>query len=418
MASPDLASVSSLTRPRLLVAGVALVTFGIKVWFATTTYGTNDIRHWLDFAAAVRQFGPIQIYGYGFPHAGVTTLYNHPPLIGYYLQLLNGLTHVGIPVKASLRIVSSLADVATVFLVFELLRSRASLRRATIGAVVVACSPILIIVSGFHGNTDPVFVMFVLLGVWLFAERDNPIGAGVALALALGVKIVPVVALPVLFAYALRRGRSATIRFTASFALVSAVYWLPALAEQGKNVRQKVIGYSGYNPHVWGLDAFGGRRGGTAWQRAIEGQGHFLIVAACALVPALAVWLRPERVVPATCLSLVAFLAFTPSSATQYFAWAAAPSVVLSVEAGLAYNLLGGALLIHVYDRWNGWHFPWHRAYASIFTRHEEAFGFIPWACLLVVVAFAARELLRHDPTEDRLVPAAVGRKGDLVDRR
>jgi Gpi18-like mannosyltransferase len=137
-------------RRRLVIIAATVILIP-KLILAATTYGTNDIFHWFDFLNAVQHTGPIGVYSYPFEHS----LYNHPPLIGYYLELIGAGTHIGLAANFSIRAVSSLADVASAVLVFELLRTRRPLPEATFAGIIVACSPILLIVSGFHGNTDP-----------------------------------------------------------------------------------------------------------------------------------------------------------------------------------------------------------------------------------------------------------------------
>jgi hypothetical protein len=359
-----------------------------KLIMSATTYGTNDIFHWLDFLNAVQRVGPIQIYSYPFR----SSLYNHPPLIGYYLEVISAGTHVGLAANFSIRAISSLADVVTALLVFELLRARRPLREATFAGVVVACSPILLIISGFHGNTDPVFTMLVFLSVYLLADREAPVLSGAALALALGVKIVPVIVVPCLLIYALRRGRSTLLRFVASFTAVSALFWAPALLEQWSEVLRNVIGYPGLNAHEWGLDQLAHIAADPGWASRFEGPGRMLVVAICAVLPALLVWRRPDFLMQGVALALAGFLALTPTFGTQYLVWGAAAVVLLTPRVGLAFNLLAGALLAKVYTRWsNG--LPWNQAHSSAFTSHERAFAMAVWAVLVLALFDGARRL-------------------------
>jgi Dolichyl-phosphate-mannose-protein mannosyltransferase len=380
-------------RCRWIVIAVALAMLVPKLILAATTYGTNDITHWFDFLNAVEKVGPIGIYGYPFTHS----LYNHPPLIGYYLEVIGAGTHLGLAANFSIRAVSSVADVATAVLVFELLRVRRGLRNATFAGVVVACSPILLIISGFHGNTDPVFIMLLFLSVHLLVDRKAPILAGTALALALGVKIVPVVVVPCLLVYALHRGRATLFRFAGGFAAVSALFWVPALLQQWGAIRHNVIGYSGSPSHVWGLAQLGQIAGNPTWATWLEGPGRMLIVAICALVPALLVWRRPDCVVYGVAFALAAFLALTPTFGTQYLVWGAAAVMLLSPGGGLAFNLLAGVLLAKVYTRWNGG-LPWNQARASLFTPGEGVFGLLVWAVLVWALIEAARRLPARPP--------------------
>jgi len=380
-----------LVRARLLVLGLSSVVLVLKLRVAWTTYGTNDIASWLNFARGVQQRGPSGVYSYPFVHS----LYNHPPLIGYYLELLNGARTLGLDLPFTLRATSSLADVGTAVLVFELVRRRRSLAAAAAAGLVVGASPILFIISGYHGNTDPVFVLLVLLSVYLLADRDLPVLAGAAMALSLGVKIVPVVALPCLLAYALVRGRNTLLRYAAGLAGVSLTFWTVALLTEFNFLRRNVFGYAGSGSGIreWGIGQLGVWAGQPNWATYLEGPGRLLIVALCALVPAALVWRRPTLLLNGVALSLAAFLAFIPAFGTQYMAWAVAAALLLGLRGGLAFSLVGGALLLHVYNRWSGG-LPWYYARSTAFTPGERVFGIGVWALLVGVVFGGARHML------------------------
>ena len=53
-------------------------------------------------------------------------------------------------------------------------------------------------VSGFHGNTDPVMVMFLVLAAHM-CLKERPILAGLFLALSCQIKIVPLLFVPIFF---------------------------------------------------------------------------------------------------------------------------------------------------------------------------------------------------------------------------
>ena len=42
----------------------------------------------------------------------------------------------------------------------------------------LAVAPPSILISGFHGNTDPVMILFVLLSMYLLDRKDYPAFAG------------------------------------------------------------------------------------------------------------------------------------------------------------------------------------------------------------------------------------------------
>ena len=386
-----------------------------KLIIAHRTFGTNDVAHWLDFARGIRASGPVSIYSFHFTYS----FYNHPPLIGYYLRALNAAnTHLGISLPFGLRAVSSIADVASALLVFEIVRRRASLRNAILAGAGTAASPILFLVSGFHGNTDPVFVLFVLLAAFLLADKDRPVLAGCAMAIAISIKIVPVVAIPCLLAYAYRRGRRSLVNFSAGLAGMAFLIWAPALFTQWPEIKSNVLGYTGGKTHDWGIAEIGRLTNQPGWATYVEGNGRNLVVAFCALVPAILVWRNPRVLVQGVALSLLSFLTLTPTFGVQYMAWAAAPAFVLGVSAGYAFNLLGGLFLYIIYDRWSRG-LPWYRAYASpqVF-QDERTLGLVVWAVLLAILAVSIRQLARIPspsgpppiPTEDSLAHSTATR--------
>ncbi len=380
-----------VARARRLVLLLALIAFGLKLIIAATTYGTNDIRHWTDFVNGVAGRGPVGVYGIHFERS----FYNHPPLIGYLLELVNFGRHHGFSIQFSIRSVASLADVASAVLVFELLRRRRSLREATWAGGLVAFSPVLFVISGFHGNTDPIFVMLTLLALYLLGDRDKPVAGGIAMGLAIGIKIVPVVAVPALLVLALTKGRRPLIRFSAGFLAAFGITWLPALIGQGPAVRKDVLGYAGSGISQWGLIQIGHWFGNPGWANFLIGTGRFPVVLLCAVVPALLVWRRPGMATEAVGLSLVAFLFLSPAFGTQYLVWAMAGAYLLNFGWATVYNVGAGLVLFKVYTRWSHG-FPWdHANYWGL--DHVELIGaLLVWTCLGIISGLGIRRILRQ----------------------
>jgi hypothetical protein len=377
-------------RARQVVALVALAFLGGKLFIAANTYGTEDIRTWLGFAHGVAERGPVGVYGIDFTALN-GTLYNHPPLIGYFLMLTNGLAELGLPLKVTLRAVSSAADVASALLVFEILRTRGSLGRATASAFAVAASPVLVLISGYHGNTDPIFLMLVLLGSFLLIDKQRAIAGGSVLALALGIKLVPIVVLPVVAAYLVRHRRDLLPRATGAFFLTFAVVWGPALFSDFHSVREHVLGYGGIPDRPWGLVNLANSFGRTGTASFLVDPGKYLVLMIASLIPAAMVWRKPTTAMPAVGLSLVIFLSLSPAFAVQYLAWAVAASYLLDFWLATVYNLLGGLVLYEIYDRWNGG-LPWTEvAPGQVMTPSELTLLALLWAALLSVLARGSR---------------------------
>ncbi|HEY2044709.1 MAG TPA: glycosyltransferase 87 family protein [Jatrophihabitans sp.] len=388
----------SVRRARRSIVAVAVLFLALNVVVMTSTFGTNDILHWQDFLAGVRSAGPIGVYGVHFPRS----LYNHAPLTGYFLVVVNWLSDRGVPFNDTIRLTSSLSDVPAALLVFELLRKRVPLRAATIAGFGVAASPILVIIAGFHGNTDPIFMMLVVLALWLLADRQAPLAAGIVLGLAVSIKVVPIVVVPVLIGYALRTSRRVTILLLAGLGSVFVLLWVPVLVTHFGAIRQNVLGYPGGLTPQWGLSSAANFVGGKSLVDVLTGPARLLIVALCALVPAWLVWRRPDQVVSAGALSMVAFLALIPSFGTQYLTWGLATAYLLDVWFATVYNVLGGVLLFVVYDRWAGG-LPWDRAYYHDFTTSEKQLAVLVWVVLLGAIVFGVRRM-----TTRRALPVSV----------
>lgn len=374
----------SVRSARLLILAFAVPVLLLKLVIAATTFGTNDIVHWGDFLMGVRKAGPVGIYALTFP--ANHSFYNHPPLIGYLLSFVNIVQDAGIPYRFTIRAISSLADLGTGLVVFELLRRRISLRRARTAAILVAVSPISVMVSGFHGNTDPIFVFLVFLAVLLLVDLHRPGLGGVAIALAIGIKIVPMVAIPVLAIYVLRRDRREFWRWLTGFVIAFAITWGPALLMQFDALRRDVIGYSGVGRSPWGIEQIGHWLGDPTWVASFAGTGRSLVVVICAVVPTIAVWRRGEVVVPAVGWALIGFLALAPTWGAQYMVWPVAACYLIGISWGTAYNVAGGVVLFMIYNRWSGG-LPWYRARATwVVPLHELVAMQVPWLVLVVVL--------------------------------
>lgn len=388
-----MATLPIFSRPRILILAVAVPVLLLKCWMAARTFGTNDIAHWGDFTAAVRSDGPVGIYGLTFR----SSYYNHPPLMGYVLWLVNGVENLGIPYRFTIRALASLFDVGSAFVLFALLRPRRGVVEATVAGLLIAASPLLFVLSGFHGNTDPDFVLLTLLAVYLLVDRRLPGPAGIAIALAMGIKVVPVVVIPALAVYAWRRSSRAFLQFAGGFAVVFVLTWGPALLNQFQAIRTHVIGYNGNGYSLWGFMQIGHWLGDPWWVPVLGGAGRVLLVLVCALVPAIAVWRRPDVVLPAVAWAFIVFLGFATTFGVQYLVWPVALGFLVRFGLAAVYDLTAGVVLIEVYDRWSGG-LPWNRAHASAFTTSEKIALLVPWA-LLLALAVLATFIIFRDPS-------------------
>jgi uncharacterized membrane protein len=382
-------------RGRLAVISVAAVVTVLKLEVAARTAGTNDVGYWGAFAQGVRHFGPVGVYGH---ELRLPVVYNHGPLAGWLLVAINWiLDHHVLSFEFLIRVPACLADFATALLVFELMRLARSQRQAAIAAILVICSPVLFVVSGFHGNTDPVFVAFSLLSVYLLVVRGWAFAAGVAFGIALSIKLVPVVLVPLLLVVLVRLGWRRLAAFAAGGAIVFVLLWVPVLVSRWHAFREDVLGYSGSSLRQWGLPQFlswTDLPGAGGW---LAGPGRFVILLVCGLTAAAVVWRRPDAVVPAVGLSFVLFLLLSPAFGMQYLAWALAAAYLIDTAAATAYNVAASLFVVVVYDHWNdGYPWHWYAAWAVPFSSGELVLMVVTWICL-AAVGLVGLGLLRGD---------------------
>lgn len=407
MIAPTSADVTRLRRARLAVAGLAAAVTVAKLVLAATTVGSGDLLLFHQFVDGVARYGPIGIYGHDLvPDDEYPPLYNHAPLSGWWLLAVHHLTTHGIgSVAFWIRVPSSLADLAAASIVFELARTLRSLRQATVAGLLVAASPVLLIGSGFHGNTDSVFVGLVLAAVWLLVVRRWPAAAGVATVLALSVKIVPIVVVPAVAVAAWRQGRRAFAMFCAGAGAVLALLWVPVLVRRPVGFVRDVLGYTGGLPRRWGWPQF------AAWAgvpdgliEALAGPGRWVALAVATAVPALIVWRRADRLPGAVALALVLFVLLMPAFGIQYLTWPLAVAYLLGTAPATGYNAAVSALYVIAYGRWCGatWPWQWHRASVDALNPTETVVAAVGWAALAAVAGFGISALRRPDQRADR----------------
>jgi hypothetical protein len=320
--------------PPAAIAG-ALVALAAKLLLAATTFGSTDVRSFLYFVLRNRATGPISVYEH-------VKEFNHPPPMIFALDAIHRWTEAtGASFAFGLRLPSILADLGTFLLVASCLQPARGFARTAL--VLLALAPVSIFVSGFHGNTDPVMIFFVVLSVALLERSQAAWLAGAAMGLALDVKIVPLVFWPTIFLW-LPEGRKRAEYFGAAL-FVALASWSPVLLDSPALVARRVFGYSSSYGH-WGLSRL-------LPAAIFEGYGRFLLLGAIAGVSA---WMNRGLRRPALFrqIGVVAFtfLALTPGFGVQYLAWLVPFAVALPLAAGFSFHAASGAFLLAVYTFW------------------------------------------------------------------
>ena len=355
----------------------------LKLILALSTVGTNDVLFFQAYAAKVKADGAAALYRDGvvlLDAAGRPRhpeFFAHPPLIIHLLQFLNwaqALTSLSFPFL--FRFLSIAADLGSAWLLRELLKASLGAAESFVPACLFAGAPLLIFLSGFHGNTDPIMVFFLLLAVWCWQERHIPWLAGVAFGISCNIKIWPLILAPaIVLAIPGLRNR---LLFSVSALGVFLLGSLPVLAQDPSLVVGKMFGYASLFGH-WGLSRILPLTGPPALLVLFDQTGRAVVMAAGI---GLGVWLYwKSKAEVSLRIGLVAsmFLVFTPGFGIQYLSWLLPWVAFLGTEALLIYLICTSLFMFHVYSFWsNG--LPWNVADSTIVGDWK---GFLVWHELL-----------------------------------
>jgi hypothetical protein len=228
-----------------------------RLFLVYSSEGTLDAIVWAALIDEVQERGLIATY-----RGGAYTL-NHPPVA---VLLASGLRElgvvIGLPFAVVFRLPFALLDVATFALIVWLFGAATDPRWKNaryLAAVAWWLSPLAIIFSSHHGNTDSAVAFFLVAAAGSVA-RGRPGMAGAMLALGLWIKIPGVLAAPLLWlAVPDRPGR---IRFAVTAVGLSLVGYLPWLWLDAETVIRSVFLYPGLRIQttagmpIWGLERF------------------------------------------------------------------------------------------------------------------------------------------------------------------
>ncbi|HEX8914844.1 MAG TPA: glycosyltransferase 87 family protein, partial [Humisphaera sp.] len=230
----------------VLVAAGMLLRFGI----AAVSHGTNDAAAFYWFGAEANRLGMLAAYQQ-------VPFLNHPPaVLGWTAaayQLVGG-DDLTFPFVFKLPVL--LAEGLIAWLVWRVWRDgrtagsdAADRPRAGEAAAGYALSLVSVLVAAYHCNTDTAYAGLTLLSVWLLERRARPLAAGLALAAAVNVKLLPVIFVPALLLGC--RSRREAGRFLAGLA-VGVVPFVPVLLAAGEAYFRNAIAY-GSRPDKWGV---------------------------------------------------------------------------------------------------------------------------------------------------------------------
>lgn len=337
----------------------ALAATAVKIFLALRSSGTIDVFAFGEFLTNIRETGGIGTY-YRTGRAG--NPFNHPPFMIHAIRSMGFLadaTHL--PFRFWLRFPSILADLGNLYLVWKLCEHTPIFQwRLPLWLVLLAVYPGSILISGFHGNTDPLMIFFLLLSIYLLTVRRLSWLAGAAFGMSLNIKIVPLVFAPAIFLFL--PDLQTRLKFFVMTAAVFFVGSLPYLVQDPFVIWKTVFGYKSlYGKWGWtrlvvkylpGLPPpwLNGNAELIGAHALIASAGRFLMLAC---MVAASFWMNLRKQKPPLFLqcALVAFLFLflTPGFGTQYLAWFVPFIVVPGVWSARLYYFVSACYITSIY---------------------------------------------------------------------
>jgi hypothetical protein len=346
-----------------------------RLWLWWVSLGTNDVTSWYKYGESIAANGLAETYRN-------IQLFNHPPLMGLYAMQAWWWSGKDLWTFAHLMKIPGLAGEAlTLWALWRFAGPKASAAYAWL--------PAAIFVSGFHGNTDCLYAALLLVAVMAF-DRQRYFVAGLLLAAALNVKLIPLVLLPLVFLGP--PNRKALLRLTAGLAVGAAPFVVPALAA-GPAMYRNMVGYNS-NAVNWGFFAILhqcvgipvlGKLAAAAGDAYLVA-GRYVILAAITGVALLAKSRGSRPMAEQAALGAALFLLLTPGFGVQYVIFVAPLLCLVDLPQALRWGWVSGLFIGVVY-----WTFRVAAAHPtslieSDFPLHAWVIGLAAWAILLQFV--------------------------------
>lgn len=393
---------------RAWILAVLLAGLAIRVLVLLNTAGTSDARRWEQFAQILRDNTIADSYS---RH----TLLNHPPPA---LALLRSMDRAAQASGAELGTIMRASQIAAdVLLYLVLAYFFYSDSRRLSNASIYFLSPVVILVSSHHVNTDSLLMLFLIAGVALLV-RERYVWAGVAIGCACAIKVLPLILLPIVVVCLKPR---ASLKFGVGLAAILIPAFGPLAWTSMDALIRSILGYGGGGPR-WALSlvlTLAGRVVSAAsslrvapaslntrfFAAAATVSSIKLLFTALSVSAATAVAYRRSRVHGPDSIALVAGLlacfalviATAPNVGVHYLIWALPflPFVMSKRETMAVHAGLSG-YLIAFYAITSRAHAPFysdltHKTYSPLMTYSIELIALPAWLITLWIAYKAIR---------------------------
>ena len=381
-----------MSRSEYGFLGLGVVGLALRIGVALLSSGTNDILTWRSFSTLIDKYGVLYMYD------NVPT-FNYPPLIGYLGKVaLNSSQAFRIPFSYCFKFPMILSDILTAFLLWKIWNER---RGSEIGVLAVAAFGLSfdsILISSYHGNTDSLCAFLCLLAAYLF-HKEFQFSAGLILAMALNVKLIPIVIIPA-FLFCTRSWRE-MIRFCSGM-VVGLLPLLPIVVCCGGNFYKNAVAYNSQVDN-WGIFWFLFRGLKIPALKNLVTQigniyipsGRYLILGSVVLLSLLHKIQGRQDIYELGALCLAIFLILTPGFGVQYLAIVCPLMFAVNLKWATIYSVLAGVFTFSIYYVfWLG-KIPFHSQFTTIFPMPPSLLGLLTWVFL---IRFAWRYIFHSTP--------------------
>lgn len=385
---------SPVQRPALLILLLLALATGLKALWAFNSGGTCDPILFFTFARDLHQY-PLKFVYENSGH------FNHTPFTAWFIRWLY--EAVNADYLRFSQVIRSLCIVADAAVVLALLRRREAMGNPAWWALAAfALSPVSFLVSGFHGNLDPIMIALVVFAA-LALEAERPLWCGLLLGLACNIKIVPLLLTPLFFVWWWQRDRRFVWRFTLAFGAMMLAGFGWALWAFPADLLHHVFGYGSYWG-TWGVTWWLHVTDRSAFQKVdftdlSSAQNQVMQVLKYLTIGGILLLAWQRRRCPAReffrtlAAAFTVIYVFAPGAGPQYLVWGA-PFLLLESAGWWAVTTLGATLYMCAFYQASATSpFPWN----VVFPKGTElpqwgAWTNCAWLPLVALLGYKARE--------------------------
>ena len=378
--------------PTIFLLLVGMIGLLLRVYIISISIGCNDAKIWWTHAGLLKEHGLAWTYentGQGTAYV----LFNHPPLAGLYALFCRNHSKDSLYVFSVLLKLPGLAsELMAAFLVAVVWRRRGGARSGALAFAAYSLALSSITVGAFHCNTDIVAAAFVMLACERSEQRHHGM-AGVALAIAVSVKLIPLLISPVLFVKATRAKEKAWLLAGASIAVIPYLFFLGELGPLLKDT----FGYVPPAEH-WGagyiLDQLAThpflKEAATSQSAFLSKHGRTLVTATAAIAAMIGTRRRCS-VYAAASVALLGLLIFSPGFGVQYVVVAAPTLMAFDLGIGFVHATLCGLFASALYLAFMHEGVPYQATFTHAYPAGPAALGVLAWGYSLLVIARIVR---------------------------